>query len=246
MVRSGVTQEQVGQWFWCTITAPGADSLPWDPDVCTHAPDVACSGAKGCRVTEFDAAVWNGSAPRRWSWFMTYVRRRLGEQVQYVGVWEYQERGVLHRHFLVRVERPTTRKRVMAAVRGASRAWGFGSQIDVQSITGDAARQAWYVAKYAGKTVDSIDGRRVLEPRTGELRAARGFRPWSASRAWGETMASVRVRQRAWSRQGGGGAKPGAPGGGAADALDPNSDISTLDTSSGSPAPSVSVVPVLL
>jgi hypothetical protein len=168
---------------------------------------------------------------------MTYLRRRIGEQVQYCGVWEYQERGVLHRHFLLRVERPTSEKRVKAAVRGAARRWGFGSQLDVKSITGDCAREVWYVAKYAAKTVDAVDGRPVLDVRTGEMKETRGFRAWSASREWGDTMKAVKERQRSFCRSGaagrpGGGAAPTGAGG----ALESNSDISTvgpLDSPSG-------------
>lgn len=230
VVQSGVTGNRFGQWFWVTITAPGVDVLPFDPESCSHNPEVECSGKLGCKVGEFDAAIWNGTAPRRWSWFMTYLRRRLGEQVQYCGVWEYQERGVLHRHFLVRVERPTSERRVRAAVRGAARRWSFGSQYDVQSITGDAARQVWYCAKYASKTVDAVDGRRVLDIRTGELKASRGFRAWSASREWGDTMRAVKHRQMTWARTGGGASSPMIAAAGAAGVgLDPNSEISTVD-----------------
>jgi hypothetical protein len=161
---------------------------------------------------------------------MTYLRRRLGEQVQYCGVWEWQERGVLHRHFLMRVERPTTERRVRAAVRGAGRRWGFGSQYDVQSIDGDAGREAWYCAKYASKTVDAVDGRPLLDVRTGELRASRGFRAWSASRSWGDSMRVVKARQCAFARAGASGGRHdhAGPAGGAADRLDSNSEISTL------------------
>jgi hypothetical protein len=169
---------------------------------------------------------------------MTYLRRRLGEQVQYCGVWEYQDRGVLHRHFLMRVERPTTDRRVRAAVRGAARRWEFGTQYDVQSITGDAARQVWYVAKYAAKTADAIDGRPSLDVRTGELRETRGFRAWSASRQWGDTMRSVKERQRCHARAAGAvhGAPATALAAAAGGGLESNSDISTVHPSGDLPA----------
>lgn len=225
VIKSGTTGARFGQYFFVTLTAPGVDVLPWDPGACRHAAEVPCSGKLGCQVDGFDAAVWNGTAPRRWSWFVTYLRRRLGENVQYCGVWEYQLRGVLHRHLLLRVERPTSQRRVMAACRGAARRWEFGSQVDVKAITGDAAREASYLAKYSAKSADAIDGRVVLDVRTGELKEKRGFRPWSCSRSWGESMKAVRERQRAWAVASG--RQPAAtPGGGAA--LDNNSDISTI------------------
>ena len=164
-------------------------------------------------------------------------------------MWEWQQRGVLHRHFLVRVERATSERRVRAAVRGAGRRWGFGAQYDVQSITGDAARQVWYCAKYASKTVDAVDGRTVLDVRTGEMKASRGFRAWSCSRQWGDTMKTVRQRQAAWARAAGGlpsSLLPGAAGGAEGVALDPNSEISTLDPSGAVQPPSVPVVAALL
>ncbi len=248
VVKSGTTGARFGEYFWCTITAPGADSLPWDSDLCNHRPDLACSGKLGCQVAGFDAAVWNGTGPRRWSWFVTYLRRRLGEQVQYCGVWEYQARGVLHRHFLLRIERATSEKRVRAAVRGAARRWEFGSQYDVQSITGDCARQVWYVAKYAAKTVDAVDGRPVLDVRTGEIRETRGFRAWSASRQWGDTMKSVKERQRCHARAAGGahGAPATALAAAAGGGLESNPDISTLHPSGDRPALVGSASPSLL
>jgi hypothetical protein len=169
---------------------------------------------------------------------MTYLRRRIGEQVQYCGVWEYQDRGVLHRHFLLRVERPISDKRVRAAVRGAARRWEFGTQFDVQSITGDCARQVWYVAKYAAKTVDAVDGRPVLDVRTGEIKDTRGFRAWSASRQWGDTMKSVKERQRCHAQATGRahGATATALAAAAGGGLEYNPDISTVHPSGDLPA----------
>lgn len=243
--------DQPGRLFWCTITAPGQDRLPWDPNACRHAPDVECSGKLGCQVDGLTAAAWNGFAPRRWSWFVTYVRRLLGDHVEFAGSWEWQERGVLHRHFLLRTTTPRSTKNVRVHVRSAARRWGFGTQFDVVPLTASAHLTAWYAAKYSSKTADDMDGRQVLNPRTGELLASRGFRPWSCSRKWGDSMGTVRARQRAWwlaqSGTGGGGAAPvsGAPGDGAAGALDPNSGISTPEASEALRAPRDGSVSVL-
>lgn len=228
VIVSGVGDApEVGNFFWCTLTAPGADSLPWDSSRCSHGPEVDCSGKLGCKVDEWDSAVWNGTAPKRWSWFITYLRRRLGS-LQFVGVWEDQERGVLHRHFLIRLDSPSTEKRVRAAVRNIGQRWGFGRQYDVRAITSSAANEAWYIASYATKTVDRVADRRVLNTRTGEMRrGGGGFRSWSASRSWGDTCKVVRERQRVWAVSGGT-ALAGTPGTvGAAGALDPNERIST-------------------
>lgn len=225
VIVSGVGDApEVGNFFWCTLTGPGVDVLPWDSSRCSHDPDVRCSGKLGCKVDEWDGAVWNGTAPKRWSWFITYLRRRLGP-LEFVGVWEDQERGVLHRHFLIRLQSPTTEKRAAAAVRNIGRRWGFGPQADVRAITASAANEAWYIASYATKTVDRVADRRILNTRTGELRrGAGGFRSWSASRSWGDTCKVVRARQRAWAVSAG---ASGAGTDGGAAALDHNERIST-------------------
>lgn len=228
VVKSGVTDARYGRVFWVTLTAPGVDTLPW-AGTCGHASDADCSGVKGCRVERYAAAMFNGSGPRRWSWFMTYLRRALGD-VQYCGVWEFQERGVLHRHFVMVVERPLPLRRVKAAVRYSASQWGFGAQYDVQPISGDVARNAWYVAKYAGKTAACMADAPRLDVRTGEWkRGTPGFRAWSASRRYGDSMRTVKERQCRFSRT------PQAAG----VRLDDNSETSTPDPveALGLPAP---------
>lgn len=60
-----------------------------------------CSGELGCKVEAVTMADWNSSAPQRWSWFMTEMRRPLERRVQFCGSWEVQSRGALHRHTLM-------------------------------------------------------------------------------------------------------------------------------------------------
>ncbi len=84
-----------------TVTAPGADVLPWSND-CAVMGDHGHSGPIGCRVDPLKAGAWNASAPARW--------RRLHRQAYTMGVragrkptmlarvWEMQWRGVLHVH----------------------------------------------------------------------------------------------------------------------------------------------------
>lgn len=244
VIRSGVVADGISTAFFCTLTAPGAESLPWDPSKCSHRRDVACSGALGCQVATVPAADWNGTAARRWSWFITYLRRLLpGVRVEYCGTWEDQRRGVLHRHFCVRTDRPVSVKRMRVAVRSAAASWDFGRQIDVKGIdAASAAAAARYIAKYAAKTSDTSSSRVVLDRSTGELVSGRCVRPWSASWGWGDSMRRVRERQRAFivanpawvpGRRSG----PGAPGAGAAgDGLDPNQEISTDPPPSGANA----------
>jgi uncharacterized iron-regulated membrane protein len=163
---------------------------------------------------------------------MTYLRRRLGH-VQYCGTWETQERGVLHRHVIIRVRPGLTERRVRAAVRNTARRWGFGSQYQCDPVSSEAA--AWYVAKYVAKESDVSAATVRLDHSTGELVRGRRYRPWSASREWGDTMTVVRARQRAYhlgrvTPEGSAG-----PGGAAGVALD-------LHTERSTPAPDLVVV----
>jgi hypothetical protein len=83
-----------------TITAPGADLLPW---ACTR--DHKHGGPKGCRVVDDAADTWASRAPANW--------RRLRDAARAVcaradlkptllqRVWEPQKRGVPHLHIVL-------------------------------------------------------------------------------------------------------------------------------------------------
>ena len=213
--------------FMLTLTAPGADLLPWDEERCTHAPDVACSGAVGCRTERVPTAIWNGRTPRAWSDFTTYLRRVLPDvDVQFVKVYEPQKRGALHIHAVVRAV-GVSERRLKAACRLVAMRWGFGRQVDVRSVS---IGGEWYLAKYATKGAEMTGVPYMAAD--GELISPR-VRMWSSSRRWGLTMGQLRASQRAWAC--GQGAEPagghGVPepvgtGGGAA--LDLNGADSTL------------------
>jgi hypothetical protein len=218
--------------FMVTLTAPGADQLPWNQEWCEHPAGHPCSGSIGCRVEDLPAAAWNGLAPRAWSDVVTYVRRKSGVDVQYVASWETQKRGVLHRHAIVRAV-GISERRFRAAWRLSALRWGFGRQVQCDALSGD--RAGYYVAKYASKSVDELGSMTVLNRETGELVEGAKVRPWSSSRKWGLTMKEVKASQAAWAQASalqrpvvghhagaGGGAADPAGGG-----LDLNSDSST-------------------
>jgi len=198
VAQSGLDGHGVGRVFFVTLTAPGADVLPWDTAACGHRADGSdCSGTIGCRVRPAAAGAWDFTAARRWSWFLTYLRRNQGMAgAQYFAVWEDQQRGVLHRHFLLRLDAPMSARRVGVFVRSGARRWGFGKQCDVKLATGDHAS---YCAKYATKAADTATGRRRVNPATGEISHPKRFRCWSASRGWGDSMQAVRQRQAIWA-----------------------------------------------
>lgn len=224
--------------FFVTLTAPGVDVLPWDRCKCNHGPEVECSGRIGCVVDAVPAADWNAQGPRAWSWFVTYLRRSVGVEVEYCGVWEVQRRGVLHRHAVFRCV-GVTQRRFRAAVRLSAMRWGFGRQIDVQAF---APGHAWYLAKYASKSADEMGDCSWLDRATGELVEAH-YRPWSASRGWGSSMALIREAQRRWAvaaRSPKDEGTGGAAGGGALDPSQESSTVSVREDPSVMPAERVS------
>jgi hypothetical protein len=184
-----------------TLTGPGKDRMPWDTARCGHT-NGECSGKLGCRVDVESAALWHASLPRRWSWFWTYLRRLLvGCTVEYMKVYEWQERGVLHVHVLFRVEGVCSERRFKLMARSAAARWDFGRQLDVRWISAEdaleKARAAGYGAKYCVKGYDELGRVETLDPVTGELSWS-GVRPWSASRSWGLTMKRCRATRAAW------------------------------------------------
>jgi hypothetical protein len=84
-----------------TITGPGRDLLP--------------PGTDG-RVTLSARTNWNNSAPRRWRELhraaAQTARRKHGRFSLVAWTWEYQRRGILHKHLVVGVE--TARERAAA------------------------------------------------------------------------------------------------------------------------------------
>lgn len=243
--RSGASDSPTG-FFFVTLTAPGIDRLPWDTDVCGHEAG-ECSGELGCVVRQWEAAEWNYHAPQNWSWFVTYLRRELeryGLALEYFKTIETQERGVLHFHALVRLNGLMPRRKLRQMVQTCAIQWQFGRVLDVQFIEGDdgltMARKAGYCASYVTKSADapadSFVAVESFDPETGEGVVEplhRGYRPWSASRGWGDSMRAIRGRRRDWASRGTSGESSapavaaGVPGGGAA--LDLKRDIYTQE-----------------
>lgn len=202
VMRSGVSCDRPSGFFFVTLTGPGVDQLPWDTARCGHRSDGSeCSGELGCKSARMATALWNETAPQRWSWFVTEMRRQLGADVQFCGAWETQKRGVLHRHVLM-WSPGVSHRRFAASVRLCAVRWGFGRRIPkeaVQSLSAvggrDLARKAGYCAKYATKGGDLGVS---LNVETGEIREG-GYRRWSASRRWGTTMRCVRAERVHWA-----------------------------------------------
>ena len=129
-----------------TVTAPGRDQLPYDGEM----------------VERTARYRWNRSAPRRWRELhraaAQIARRKHGRFALVASTWEYQRRGVLHRHVVVGCGTP--RERAAAdtyaqALYELRQAHGFGFVDRGRKHGGrrslelvPAERAGRYVAKY--------------------------------------------------------------------------------------------------
>lgn len=212
--RSGWSDRPTDRAYFFTLTAPGADVLPWDRSQCVHSSGVPCGGPVGCVVEPGPLAVWHDDIGKRWSRVIEDARRELnpGEtsvpvsrravRVDYMRTWEPQRRGALHAHSMCRVTGPASDARFRSVLRAAAIAHGFGEQVDIQQVDisdpEQAARRAGYVAKYSTKCADALPAVRRLNPATGEIRLG-GIRSWSASRQWGDTITAMHLRRCQWA-----------------------------------------------
>lgn len=216
--RSGWLDKPTERGYWCALTAPGVEVLPWDRSKCSHSPSVTCSGSeRGCVVEETALAIWHDDLGLRWSHFMHDLRRLVNPsvtgavsswpvQVEFHKSYEPQARGALHIHFMMRLEGVITDRRFKAAFKLASSRHGFGKQLHFEQIdlsnAEQVARKAGYLAKYSTKCADLLPDVRRLNPCTGELRDG-GLRSWSASRHWGDSMTDVKQRRCKWAENDG-------------------------------------------
>jgi hypothetical protein len=141
--------EYAGEVALITITAPGADRLPWS---CERKHEH--SGTKGCQVKADAADVWADQARRGWPKLRDAARKactRAGwKPTLIVRTWEPQKRGVPHLHIVLGLgtqpERIAARRFVDELARLAPE-YGFG-YVD-RRIDAISAREASsYLAGY--------------------------------------------------------------------------------------------------
>lgn len=107
-VESAGTPVAVG-----TLTAPGADLLPWDTDLCQHPPGEKCSGQKGCRVEWIYLEYYNRTFSARRSRLHEAAQKAADRAVRRMGYGGRlprnigaasgpQRRGAMHAHVMVR------------------------------------------------------------------------------------------------------------------------------------------------
>lgn len=91
-----------------TLTAPGADVLPWDPTLCKIEGPHRHSGPDGCAVDQWAAAAWNRTVTRRLSSLNHAARERVRRAKLLApdilaSVLE-TKRGVFHAHVILGYE----------------------------------------------------------------------------------------------------------------------------------------------
>ena len=149
-----------------TVTAPGADQLPCSHESCGHKGPHEQRGKNGCRVDPVYARPWNRSASKRLSEChrraIQILRRKTGHGSPVkAGVWQMQDRGVLHAHLVLgfsEEDRGASRYYV-AVMRSLVSTWEFGyiDARDRDGKTGKATvfapeRAAGYLSKYLGES----------------------------------------------------------------------------------------------
>jgi hypothetical protein len=117
-----------------TVTAPGSDVYPFDPELCVRRPVHRCSGAIGCRVNLDAARDFNRRAGKWWSELHRTAKVRADRATGHkrtilARVWEKQKRGLAHVHGVVAAGSPNElawAREYVTALRELAPSKGFG------------------------------------------------------------------------------------------------------------------------
>lgn len=103
-LRAGLA-EWDGETTIATLTAPGADVLPWDPRRCKLQGPHRHSGPNGCEVDQWAAAHWNKTATKRLSRLVHAAKERLRRarlaRPEVLATVLELKRGVFHAHIVL-------------------------------------------------------------------------------------------------------------------------------------------------
>jgi hypothetical protein len=129
-----------GEVGFVTVTAPGADVLPWDEHHCAHHGPHGHSGKRGCRIDHHALRRWHDTFPRRWRRIHQAAKRRAdrhhGRRSILMKATEPQQRGAWHLHLVYDATTPADRRWLAAYVTGLralARHHGFG-MVDFQTM----------------------------------------------------------------------------------------------------------------
>jgi hypothetical protein len=106
VLRAGLCAYEGDRVAVLTLTPPQARLLPWDKSACVVRTAHRCSGTLGCRVQLAYAVRFNRSAARRARDLHREARRlanrKTGTELDLLArVWEMQQRGVVHAHYVL-------------------------------------------------------------------------------------------------------------------------------------------------
>lgn len=170
IARSGVFDGPVEQYrfYLLTLTAPsfgGVHRVPREGSAncrCGSVHDAADAGLRGVPLDEgsYDYAgqvAWNRDAGLLWDRTRRRIRDRW-DSLEYFIVREWQDRGVLHVHALVRIKRfeapdqDTLRDAARTAtavsrIDGSLVEWGAQADCKAFRADGDGAKTIWYLSK---------------------------------------------------------------------------------------------------
>ena len=181
-----------------TVTAPGAESLPWSCPPGKH--PGPCSGPQGCRVDEWAAWEWNATSPgrrkRMWRALAGRLYRKGLKRVLHGYVWEPQQRGVGHLHIVVALHALPV---VLGMLRALAPRYGFGFVDDARGRPqgGGSERIAGYVAGYlnGGGKVEQV----VRAVEDGVIPHRSWYVPVWLTQRTGVTMRAARRWRRWWA-----------------------------------------------
>ena len=191
-----------------TVTAPGADELPWDQLLCRGIGPHRCTGELGCRVQPQVAKEWNRTAPRRWRALhqraYVHTSRIYGSDDglwMLCRVWEKQSRGVLHVHAVFACATPRQKaaaEHYRETLERLAAAFGFGfvsRRFRPQPARGAAAYLSAYFCH--GKKDKMTLRESVTTPNMPRSIVHVSTR---LTQATGVTMRELRMRRFAWVR----------------------------------------------
>jgi hypothetical protein len=196
-----------------TVTAPGEEAgLVWDTARCSHPPDEACSGRKGCRVLEGAADLWNESSRKWWSELNRIAKQHADRRLRALGYekrggllvysWEMQRRGVWHLHIVLGMQTAPEREWARVYVEtlrrvGPSKGFGFVDEKPLETPR-EARRVAGYLSKYLAKW--NPDGSiEVSETVTAAGRTLPNYVSRDLTLLTGATMRGLRNARLVWA-----------------------------------------------
>jgi hypothetical protein len=185
-----------GEVGFVTVTAPGADVLPWDEHHCAHHGPHSHSGKRGCRVDPVALRRWHRSWSLRWRRIHQAAKRRAdrahGPRRIAMYAKEPQQRGAWHMHLAYDATTPADRRWLatyVTGLRALARPHGFG-MVDFQTMPAQAAA-SYLVGYLTGK--GSKEERSALHLARQPLSPARPlYVGQHLTRRTGATMRNVR------------------------------------------------------